>query len=125
MSHIFGLAHSFGGILDQAGSFIGGIVAPSFQTPPRGQPVPVIQGRLDGTNSPFIPDIFESFPAASTTTVDAVLDNATGACIGLKKKKRRRRRRRLASASDIRDLGSLKSILSPAEFKTWIATRSR
>lgn len=37
--------------------------------------------------------------------------------------KRRRRRRRLATASDIRDLASLKAVLGNGEaFKTWIAT---
>ncbi len=35
---------------------------------------------------------------------------------------KRRRRRRLATSSDIRDLSSLKSVLSPADMKTWIAT---
>lgn len=38
------------------------------------------------------------------------------------KPKRRRRRRKLATLTDIRDLASLKAILSPAELKTWIAT---
>jgi len=37
-------------------------------------------------------------------------------------KQKRRRRRRLATSSDIRDLSSLKSVLSPADLKTWIAT---
>ncbi len=37
-------------------------------------------------------------------------------------KQKRRRRRRLATSSDIRDLSSLKSVLSPADMKTWIAT---
>ncbi len=37
----------------------------------------------------------------------------------------RRRRKRLATASDLKDLAALKSILPPGEFKTWIATRGR
>ena len=37
-------------------------------------------------------------------------------------KQKRRRRRRLATRSDIRDLSSLKSVLSPADLKMWIAT---
>lgn len=37
-------------------------------------------------------------------------------------KHKRRRRRRLATSSDIRDLSSLKSVLSPADLKMWIAT---
>lgn len=37
-------------------------------------------------------------------------------------KQKRRRRRRLATSSDIRDLSSLKSVLSPADLKMWIAT---
>ncbi len=36
----------------------------------------------------------------------------------------RRRRKRLATSSDIRDIGALKSVLSPAELKTWIAVHS-
>ncbi len=34
----------------------------------------------------------------------------------------RRRRKRLATTSDIKDLAALKSVLSPADLKTWIAT---
>ena len=37
-------------------------------------------------------------------------------------KQKCRRRRRLATSSDIRDLSSLKSVLSPADLKMWIAT---
>jgi len=37
-------------------------------------------------------------------------------------KQKRRRRRRLATSSDIRDLSSLKLVLSPADLKMWIAT---
>ena len=37
-------------------------------------------------------------------------------------KKQRRRRKRLATTSDIKDLAALKSVLSPADLKTWIAT---
>lgn len=36
----------------------------------------------------------------------------------------RRRRKRLASASDIKDLASLKSVMGPSALKTWIATHS-
>jgi len=36
--------------------------------------------------------------------------------------KTRRRRKRLATTSDIKDLAALKSVLSPADLKTWIAT---
>ena len=36
--------------------------------------------------------------------------------------KARRRRKRLATTSDIKDLAALKSVLSPADLKTWIAT---
>ena len=34
----------------------------------------------------------------------------------------KRRRKRLATTSDIKDLAALKSVLSPADLKTWIAT---
>jgi hypothetical protein len=37
-------------------------------------------------------------------------------------KKQKRRRKRLATTSDIKDLAALKSVLSPADLKTWIAT---
>ncbi len=37
---------------------------------------------------------------------------------------RKRRRKRLATASDIKDLASLSSVLTKAEVKTWIATHS-
>jgi len=36
--------------------------------------------------------------------------------------KNRRRKKRLATASDIKDLNALKSVLGPAALKTWIAT---
>jgi len=35
----------------------------------------------------------------------------------------KRRRKRLATTSDIKDLAALKSVLSPADLKTWIATQ--
>jgi len=38
--------------------------------------------------------------------------------------RRRRRRKRLASASDIKDIASLKAVMGPAMLKVWIATHS-
>jgi hypothetical protein len=46
------------------------------------------------------------------------IDPVTGCVI----KKQRRKRKRLATVSDIKDLAALKSVLSPADLKTWIAT---
>ncbi len=60
---------------------------------------------------------------AATATPSVVYGPGYGpGGIAIAKKKCRRRRRRLATLSDIRDLGALKSILSPADLKTWIAT---
>jgi hypothetical protein len=36
--------------------------------------------------------------------------------------KPRRRRKRLATKADIKDLAALKSVMTPADLKTWIAT---
>lgn len=47
---------------------------------------------------------------------------ATATCVGRWIKRGRRRRKRLATASDIRDLSSLKSVLGPQAMKAWIAT---
>lgn len=38
--------------------------------------------------------------------------------------KYRRRRKQLATKSDLKDLAALKSIMSPGDLKTWIATHS-
>ena len=61
-----------------------------------------------------------------TYRVVTTYDAATGQPIKQACAPKRRRRRRLATASDIRDLSSLKSILGNGEtFKMWIATRGR
>ena len=57
---------------------------------------------------------FGDSPAPRNMTIDPV----TGKLC----KKQRRRRKRLATTSDIKDLAALKSVLSPADLKTWIAT---
>ena len=57
---------------------------------------------------------FGDSPAPRNMTIDPV----TGRLC----KKQRRRRKRLATTSDIKDLAALKSVLSPADLKTWIAT---
>ncbi len=65
-----------------------------------------------------------SYVSPTTTTVPpaTVYARDTAGNLLVTKKKCRRRRRRLATLSDIRDLGALKSILSPSDLKTWIAT---
>ena len=77
--------------------------------------------RLFGSGSPQLPA-----PAEGGVTITGncpppsyCVDGKTGK-VTIKQK--RRRRRRLATSSDIRDLSSLKSVLSPADLKTWIAT---
>ena len=57
---------------------------------------------------------FGNGPAPNNMTIDP----RTGRLC----KKQRRRRKRLATTSDIKDLAALKSVLSPADLKTWIAT---
>lgn len=80
------------------------------------------------TNNPFIPDFIEfgTTGAPPTSTGVVTIDNTTGQVIQIKKCKTRRRRKRLASASDIKDLASLKAILGGGKsLDTWIATRGR
>ncbi len=53
-----------------------------------------------------------------------VYDPSANCGKGKWRKKSRRRRKRLATASDIKDLASLGTVLKPGEVKTWIATHS-
>jgi len=61
---------------------------------------------------------YEYFFGDSTVPKNMTIDPVTGRLC----KKQRRRRKRLATTSDIKDLAALKSVLSPADLKTWIAT---
>jgi hypothetical protein len=61
---------------------------------------------------------YDYFFGDSTMPKNMTIDPVTGRLC----KKQRRRRKRLATTSDIKDLAALKSVLSPADLKTWIAT---
>lgn len=78
-------------------------------------PTPVLAG-------PNLMDLgqqgYDYFFGDSTVPKNMTIDPVTGRLC----KKQRRRRKRLATTSDIKDLAALKSVLSPADLKTWIAT---
>jgi hypothetical protein len=107
------------------------VMAPTFQaqgpmagiatTPALGPVVGMGLGALAGEaydylTQPGLPTIPGAPMAAGSSYC---VDGKTGK-VTIKQK--RRRRRRLATSSDIRDLSSLKSVLSPADLKMWIAT---
>ena len=73
----------------------------------------------DYLTQPSLPTIPGAPMAAGCPPPSYCVDGKTGK-VTIKQK--RRRRRRLATSSDIRDLSSLKSVLSPADLKMWIAT---
>ena len=94
------------------------VMAPTFQAqgPMAGiAPTPALAG-------PNLMDLgqqgYDYFFGDSTVPKNMTIDPATGRLC----KKQRRRRKRLATTSDIKDLAALKSVLSPADLKTWIAT---
>ena len=110
------------------------VMAPTFQAqgPAAGiAPTPVLApavgmglGALAGEaydylTAPSLPTIPGAPMAAGCPPPSYCVDGKTGK-VTIKQK--RRRRRRLATSSDIRDLSSLKSVLSPADLKMWIAT---
>jgi len=131
MSHIFGLEHSLGGILGQAGNLIGSIAtnpfssfgggASDFATPSGGTPG---FGETPATGVVTYMGNGNCGPSKRTTETCVVIDNATGKVISTREVKRRRRRKRLATKSDIADLAALKSILGGGKaLDAWIATR--
>ena len=94
------------------------VMAPTFQAqgPAAGiAPTPALAG-------PNLMDLgqqgYDYFFGDSTVPKNMTIDPVTGRLC----KKQRRRRKRLATTSDIKDLAALKSVLSPADLKTWIAT---
>ena len=110
------------------------IMAPTFQaqgpqaglavTPALAPAVGMGLGALAGEaydylTQPSLPTIPGAPMAAGCPPPSYCVDGKTGK-VTIKQK--RRRRRRLATSSDIRDLSSLKSVLSPADLKMWIAT---
>lgn len=95
------------------GSIIGGVsdiygTYTQYQTSKQ-----MAQQPVGGTQPVFLEEAYDFF-----------FDEATGQTVARPKQKcKRSRRKRLATVSDIRDLAALKSVLSPSEFKTYIATR--
>jgi len=88
------------------------------------QPI-VAQGPRAGIAARPVDTLFEMgqegydyFFGNGTAPKNMTVDPVTGRLC----KKQRRRRKRLATTSDIKDLAALKSVLSPADLKTWIAT---
>ena len=77
----------------------------------------IIAGGL-GAAAGELYDFFTDDQKAQLANGNMRIDPITGRLC----KKHRRRRRRLATTSDIKDLAALKSVLSPADLKTWIAT---
>ena len=96
------------------------------------QPTIVAQGPQAGVLQPVLtPPVAAGLGAAAGELYDFFTDDqkaqlGSGMKIdpvtGRLCKKQRRRRKRLATTSDIKDLAALKSVLSPADLKTWIAT---
>lgn len=91
---------------------------PSLTTIP-GQLYDYYTGNQGSGNLPTIPTPGDVTITGSCPPPSYCVDGKTGK-VTIKQK--RRRRRRLATSSDIRDLSSLKSVLSPADLKMWIAT---
>lgn len=96
------------------------------------QPTFVAQGPQAGALQPVLtPPVAAGLGAAAGELYDFFTDDqkaqlGSGMRIdpvtGKLCRKQRRRRKRLATTSDIKDLAALKSVLSPADLKTWIAT---
>lgn len=91
---------------------------PSLTTIP-GQIYDYYTSNQGSGNLPTIPTPGDVTITGSCPPPSYCVDGKTGK-VTIKQK--RRRRRRLATSSDIRDLSSLKSVLSPADLKMWIAT---
>lgn len=131
MSHIFGIAHTLDGILDQVTGIFGG--GTTSTTPGFGP------GGMTG-GSGVVDDTFGSGagtvgagglvitgPSCPGKVVKRFITtvNADGTTT-TRPAKSRRRKRRLASVSDIKDLAALKSVLGGGKaFESWIATRGR
>lgn len=144
MSHIFGIAHSFGGIVEQIGNIFG--ISNPQQTPlPQSQYGPMFAGNAFSSPPPRGP-IDETFgesagmedfdygalgnrpagcgPCTTRKTVRYVTTVCPDGSSYTREQKSRKRKRRLASMSDIKDLAALKSILGGGKaFESWIATR--
>ncbi len=97
-----------------------GLAATPVLAPAVGMGLGALAGEAyDYLTAPSLPTIPGAPMAAGCPPPSYCVDGKTGK-VTIKQK--RRRRRRLATSSDIRDLSSLKSVLSPADLKMWIAT---
>jgi len=109
------LAPTFQAMGPQAGLAVTPALAPAV-----GMGLGALAGEAyDYLTQPSLPTIPGAPMAAGCPPPSYCVDGKTGK-VSIKQK--RRRRRRLATSSDIRDLSSLKSVLSPADLKMWIAT---
>ena len=90
------------------------------QTGVAAQPVlaPLVAGGLGALGAEAL-DFFTDEQVAQIPGAKIKIDPRTGQTSICRN---RRRRKRLATTSDIKDLAALKSVLSPADLKTWIAT---
>lgn len=143
MSHIFGIAHSFGGILDQIGNvfqpntappppplgFFPGYVSPNaFVPPPGGMMPPGNGGGIDDEfGGSYLNGNNNGGPCAPCPKIKRFITTVCpDGTTSTREAKSRKRKRRLATVSDIKDLAALKSILGGGKtFETWIATRGR
>ena len=104
----------------QAQGPMAGIATTPALAPAVGMGLGALAGEAyDYLTQPSLPTIPGAPMAAGCPPPSYCVDGKTGK-VTIKQK--RRRRRRLATSSDIRDLSSLKSVLSPADLKMWIAT---
>ena len=104
----------------QAQGPMAGIASTPVLAPAVGMGLGALAGEAyDYLTQPSLPTIPGAPMAAGCPPPSYCVDGKTGK-VTIKQK--RRRRRRLATSSDIRDLSSLKSVLSPADLKMWIAT---
>lgn len=104
----------------QAQGPLAGLAATPALAPAVGMGLGALAGEAyDYLTQPSLPTIPGAPMAAGCPPPSYCVDGRTGK-VTIKQK--RRRRRRLATSSDIRDLSSLKSVLSPADLKMWIAT---
>lgn len=92
----------------------GGGDSPPPPPPPNGNGNGGGNGVQHGPNQPY-----------PVTSCAAYVWNPRANCgAGKWQKRSRGRRKRMATASDIKDLSALKSVLGPSAMKTWIATHS-
>lgn len=134
MSHIFGLAHTFSGLIDQGSDFLFSrpealpYQAQGFlTTPPGGGPSVVdddFGSGMGGNGNGRGAAGCGTCPPGGSRKRFITTICADGSTI-TREHKSRKRRRRLATASDIKDLSSLATVLKgrPGAFDNWIATR--